>query len=69
MSHIAILVYMGLNMIFDFVFASQYMEKESIKWQLKYDQKVWSEAKLKAHRNRKGYRRVHIESDEELKSM
>jgi len=36
-SHIAILVYMGLNMIFDFVFASQYMEKESIKYQLKYD--------------------------------
>lgn len=40
-----------------------------MKWQLKYDQRTWNEAKLKAFRRRKGYRRRIIDSDEELMSM
>lgn len=68
-SHAAILVYMGLNLIFDFVFAAQYYEKESIKYDLKYNQEISNEAKLKALKKRKSYRRVHMDSDEELQSM
>eukprot|EP00347_Sterkiella_histriomuscorum_P004768 403359184 len=68
-SHIAIIVYLGLNFIFDLVFASQYYEKESIKYELKYNQSLNNEAKLKAHKKRKSYRRVHMDSDEELQSM